>query len=456
MRKYFGPRDFYKGALMIALPVMAQNLIQNLVSLIDNFMVSGLGDVKMSGVTVSGQILFIFMVVLSAICAAGGIFLTQYCGADDREGMQQALRFKAVTGGAIVIVYMVICMVFPRQAVSIMVRGNTQAEPILDQAEQYMFIMGLAGIPMLISNVIASSLRETGQVRAPLVISVAATCVNTLFNWILIYGNLGAPALEVRGAAIATVIARCVEAVLFCWYLYRERPAFLCRLSTILRIDRRLYFNILKRGGMLMASDAAWVFSETVTTALYNGRGGADVVSGMASGYSIANLFFVALGGIYTAAGVIMGKTLGRGELDEARRQKNWLYGASVLLGFAVTAVGLSTILLVPLVFGGLSAEAQGICREMVLIMALFMSIWTLNNTQFAISRSGGDTMMGMVVDGGGSLLTVAIIFLLVRITPWGPVELFLAMKVMDLAKFAVAFWWVEKEKWVRNLTEIM
>ena len=79
--RWFGPAAFYKSALAIGLPIMAQSLIQNLVSLIDNFMVSGLGDVKMSGVNIAGQILFVFMVLTNAICAAGGIFLTQYFGA---------------------------------------------------------------------------------------------------------------------------------------------------------------------------------------------------------------------------------------------------------------------------------------------------------------------------------------------------------------------------------------
>ena len=89
--KLFGPASFYKKALLIALPVMLQMLIQNMVSLIDNFMVSGLGDVKMSGVNISGQILFVFMVLLNTICTAGGIFMSQYYGAGDKRGMRPRL-----------------------------------------------------------------------------------------------------------------------------------------------------------------------------------------------------------------------------------------------------------------------------------------------------------------------------------------------------------------------------
>ena len=96
MKERFGSWSFYKEALAIGIPVMLQALIQSLVSLIDSFMVAGLGDVKMSGVNISGQICFIFMVMQNMICASGGIFLTQYFGAKQREGMRQSVAFKVV------------------------------------------------------------------------------------------------------------------------------------------------------------------------------------------------------------------------------------------------------------------------------------------------------------------------------------------------------------------------
>lgn len=292
--RLFGPASFYKSALAIGLPIMAQSLIQTMVSLIDNFMVSGLGDVKMSGVNIAGQILFVFMVLTNAICASGGIFLTQYYGAKEKHGMQQALCFKIIVTGAAFFVYILVSMIIPRTVLSLMVIGNSQADLILDQGVQYMFLMGFVGLPMVISSVLASSLREIGQVKAPLVISVAATIVNTFFNWVFIYGNLGAPRLEVRGAAVATIIARVVEMLIYVIYVIKIKPPFLITLKSFVNIDWKLFCDILKKGGMIIFSEMVWVVSETVTTALYNGRGGADVVSGMSSSFAIANLYFVA------------------------------------------------------------------------------------------------------------------------------------------------------------------
>ena len=304
----FGPAGFYKKALLIALPVMAQLLIQNMVSLIDNFMVSGLGDVKMSGVNISGQILFVFMVLLNTICTAGGIFMSQYYGAGDKRGMRQALSFKAVLAAVSIVLYLLVCMAFPRPVLSLMVVGNSQADAILDEAVKYMFLMGFIGIPMAISTICSSSLREIGQVRTPLLISVIATLVNTFFNWVLIYGNLGAPRLEVQGAAIATILARLTEMTMFLIYIAMKRPPFSATPRELLDVDVPLFFRMLKKGAMVLGSEMLWVISETVTTALYNGRGGADVVSGMAASFAIANLFFVAFSGITT---LLPGETRG-------------------------------------------------------------------------------------------------------------------------------------------------
>lgn len=455
--KLFGPASFYKKALLIALPVMLQMLIQNMVSLIDNFMVSGLGDVKMSGVNISGQILFVFMVLLNTICTAGGIFMSQYYGAGDKRGMRQALSFKAVLAAAAIVLYLLVCMVFPRQVLSLMVVGNSQADAILDEAVKYMFLMGFNGIPMAISTICSSSLREIGRVRTPLFISVIATLVNTFFNWVLIYGNLGAPRLEVQGAAIATIIARLTEMTMFLIFIAVKRPPFSATPKELVSVDFPLFFRMLKKGSMVLGSEMLWVISETVTTALYNGRGGADVVSGMAASFAIANLFFVAFSGITTATGVILGSTLGSGELDKARQEKRWLMTAGVVFGFFMIFVGLLTVPLIPVVFGHLSASAQSITRRMIVLMSLFMPPWVYINVQLAVSRAGGDTAMGLWVDATTTLLMIIPgIFLVARYTTIGPVAMYGMVKAVDFVKITIAHFMLKRERWVRNLTDIV
>lgn len=451
--RLFGPWKFYCGALAIAVPIMLQSLIQSLVSLVDNFMVSGLGDVAMSGVNVSGQVLFIFMVFLNAICMSGGIFMTQFYGAKDRQGMGQAFRFKLVIGFAAFVPYFLVCRILPRQVLSLMLIGNSQAEMILDEAVQYIRIMFWMGIPMTVSVCIASSLRDLGKVRTPLIVTVIATLTNTLFNWLLIYGNLGFPALGVRGAAIATVIARSLEFVIFLAIYFRTKPEFMVRIRELFQVDWKLFRNMFRKSTMVIFCEMVWVASETITTAIYNGRGGADVVSGMASSFAIANLYFVAFGGIYSATGVILGKTLGQGKLEKARKEKTWLLSGSAVFGVVMTFFGLATTLLVPVVFGRLSDSAVSICRTMVMTMSLFMPIWVYANAQQAVARSGGDTAMGAYADAALTLLVMLpLVFLLANYTDVGPVVLYCGVKLVDVIKVIVFHFWLKKERWLKNL----
>lgn len=453
--RLFAPAKFYRNALAIALPIMLQQLIQSMVSLIDNFMVSGLGDISMSGVNVAGQVLFVFMIYVNTICMSGGIFMTQFFGAKDKEGMGQAFRFKLVMGLVSVLPYFLVCVIFPRQVLSLMLIGNTQAEQILDEGVRYMKIAFFMGPPMTVSMCVASSLRDMGSVKVPLIVTVVATLTNTFFNWLLIYGNLGFPRLEVEGAAIATVIARGVELVIFIVVYIWKKPEFAVRLSGLFRIDGKLFREILRKGSLVLFCEMVWVLSETITTAIYNGRGGAEVVSGMASSFAIANLFFVAFGGIYSATGVIIGKTLGEGNLDRARREKTWLLSGSAVFGVFMAAFGFATTLLIPVVFVHLSGSAIGICRRMVMLMALFMPVWVYMNAQQAVARAGGDTAMGAYTD---STLTIFVmlpmLFALGMLTDIGPVMMYLGVKLLDLVKVVVFHIWLKKERWLRNLTK--
>jgi Na+-driven multidrug efflux pump len=318
-----------------------------------------------------------------------------------------------------------------------------------------MRIMFWVGIPMTVSMSIASSLRDLGQVNTPLVVTVIATLTNTVFNWLLIYGHWGFPGVGVRGAALATVIARLVELALFIGVYLRTKPAFAVKAANLLKIDRSLFKNILRKSAMVLFCEMVWVMSETITTALYNGRGGADVVSGMAASFAIANLYFVAFGGVYSATSVLLGKTLGEGNLEKARQQKTWLLSGTAVFGVVMTGFGFATTLLVPIVFERLSDSAILLCKQMVMTMSLFMIPWLYMNTQQAIARAGGDTAMGAFTDAGLTIFVMTpMVFALALLTDVGPVVLYCGVKLVDVIKVVVFHFWLKKERWLKNLTK--
>ena len=452
--KYLGTWSFYRRALSIAVPVLAQSLIQNLVSLIDNFMVAGLGDIKMSGVNVAGQIFFIFLILVNTLCSSGGIFMSQFKGAGDKDGMQQVFRFKLLVTGITGILMTLLCFLAPRGLFWLMVTKNTDAQMILDQTQIYSKSVALSFFFSVFSTSIASSLREIEIVRPPLIISVTATLVNTFFNWVLIYGHLGFPRLEVQGAGIATVIARAAELLMFIIYSLYKRPDFLFKITKLFVIRINLFGKMFFKSAVILYSELFWAVSETVSNALYNTRGGAEVVSGMSAGFAIANLIFISMGGIMTSTGVIMGSELGAGNLEECKKYKRWLLTGSVIFGLCFSLIGFAITLLIPVVFSNLTVEARRIAFGLVIVASVYLPLWGFLNAQYAVSRSGGDTKMGAICDTVGNVLFLGGMLLLTFFTRLGPVVMFAIVKLSDVPKTVIAYFWLKKEKWLVNLTE--
>jgi len=455
INQHFGPWSFYREALAIALPVMMQQFIMSMVSLIDNFMVAGLGDVSMASVNVTNHLFFIYIVIVNTICQAGGIYIAQFRGAGNSDGMKHAYRFKVIFLFIIAAIYFVISRTLSRPMISVMTMGNAAQERIVTIGSEYLTLISWTLLPTGISSAIGTSYREIAKPKVPLIISALATLVNTMGNWILIYGNLGAPRLEVRGAAYATIIARLFEVTAFLVYAAWSKAPFFVGITGLLRVNRQLIRSILYKSGMIFASEISWISSETIMIAMYNRRGGAEVIAGMAAGWTIANIFFLIFGGIWTTAGVLVGGALGAGKLDTARSRAEWLKSGSVAAGFIVALPGaIISFLIVPLVFSNLSAAARVNCLGLVMVIIAYLPLWGLLNVQFAISRAGGDTAMGMYTDVSvNTFIFIPGAFILSFATSIAPVPMFAILKLTDIIKYFICRHLLRKERWVKNLT---
>ena len=451
----FGPLSFYREALAIALPVMLQQLIMSLVSLVDNFMVAGLGDVSMAAVNVTGHLIFIYIVIVNTICQAGGIYIAQFNGANDRDGMRNAYSFKILFAFGISVLYFLVCRTIPHHLIGLLTTNNAAQEEIVVVGSGYLRLVSWTFFPMAVSMSIATSFREIAKPRIPLFISAAATLVNTFGNWVLIYGNLGAPRLEVTGAAYATIIARFFEAALFLSCAVFLKAPFFAGARRLFKIKKRLVSEILVKSGMIFASELSWITSETLMIAMYNRRGGAEVVAGMAAGWTIANIFFLLLGGLWISITILVGGALGAGKLDEARRHAGWLKWGGAAAGIIIAIPGaVLTSFLVPLVFSNLTDAARANCMGLVFVILSYLPLWCFLNAQFAISRAGGDTAMGMYADVSvNTLLFAPGSVLLSLFTTIAPVPMFALLKLSDFAKLIIARHLLKKEKWVKNLT---
>ena len=451
----FGPWSFYKQALSIALPVMMQQLIMSMVSLVDSFMVAGLGDVSMAAVNITNHIVFIFIVIVNTICWAGGIYLAQFNGANNADGMKNAYSFKIIFAFSIAVLGFALSRTIPRQILSMLTSDNAAQTEIVTAGNTYLNIVSWAFFPMAVSLSIATSFREIAKPKIPLIISGTTALINTFANWILIYGNLGAPRLEVAGAAYSTVIARIFEAAAYLIYAAHTKAPFFANIKKLFLIKKKLIAEILGKSLMIFASEISWIASETLMIAMYNRRGGAEVVAGMAAGWTIANIFFLLFGGLMIASSILVGGALGAGKLNEARQRAGWIKWGGAAAGLILAIPGFFIVsFLVPLVFQNLSAGARANTLGLVFVILAYLPLWCYLNCQFAISRAGGDTAMGMYADVSvNTLLFMPGSVLLSLFTNLAPVTMFALLKLTDFVKVFIARHFLKKERWVKNLT---
>ena len=451
-----GPVHFYRQALGFAVPVMIQTFVQSLISLIDNFMVGGLGDIKMSAVNITNQFTFLFLTTIGTFSETGGMFMSQFNGAKDADGMQQVYRFKQIMMLVCAALFTLFSFFFSGYILGFLVHGNQQTPEIVAEGQRYLHIILLTFIPIAFSTAITSSLRDIGSVKIIMYCAIVSTLVNTVGNYILIYGNFGAPRLEVRGAAYATLIARCVELCILLTYVHIKKPAFYVRVVSLWKVKWTLFMQMFKKLGLVFASDISWVGTETIVAALYNSRGGAEVVAGMAAGWTIANIFFLIFPVIFTCVRIIVGSSLGQNKLDKARKQARWFLSGFFIFGIFVGICEALTVFIIPIVFIRLSPESHIITRNLVWVIALYMPLWSYLNTQLAISRAGGDAQLGAWVDiSVNSIVFLPVMLIFTYYTTLSPVAMFGLAKLSDFLKLLIARHQLKKERWVKNLTVV-
>ena len=209
LRKYIGDRSFYRRVIAVALPILIQNGITNFVSLLDNIMVGQVGTIQMSGVSIVNQLLFVFNLCVFGAVSGAGIFTAQFYGNRNDEGIRHTFRFKILS---CILLTVLGCGIFLGGGdglirLYLQGEGNPQeAQSALEFGRAYLHVMLWGLLPFALCNAYSGTLRETGQTVVPMVGGITAVGVNLFLNYVLIFGHFGAPAMGVRGAALATVI----------------------------------------------------------------------------------------------------------------------------------------------------------------------------------------------------------------------------------------------------------
>ena len=269
MTRLIGDRIFYKRVLLVAVPIMIQNGITNFVSMLDNIMVGQIGTEPMSGVAIVNQFMFVFFICLIGATAGAGIMGAQYYGSGNNDGVRNAFRFKLLSCLAITAVCMIVLMNFGDSLISAFLHegeGGGDLAETLRYGKQYMKVMYIGMVPFALTQAYASTLRETGQTVVPMAAGIAAVCVNLFFNYVLIFGKFGAPALGVVGAALATTLSRFVELTLVAGWTHKNalKNPFAAGVYSSIKIPKTVTAKIFKVGAPLLVNEVLWALGVSV------------------------------------------------------------------------------------------------------------------------------------------------------------------------------------------------
>lgn len=456
-----GDKAFYKSVIAVLLPIVIQNTVTNVVSLVDNIMVGRVGTLQMSAVAIVNQLLFVFYLCIFGGLAGAGIFVSQYFGAKNNEGIKHCFRMKVYIAAAMLAAALVVLIVFREPLLSMYIAEDSLPEEFaatLRYGSDYLKIMLIGLVPFAAAQVYESTLREVGHTKPPMIASVAAIGVNLVFNYILIFGNEGLKFLPfapmgVSGAAIATVMSRFVEFFIILGYVHKnkERFSFIKGAYKSLKVPKDVASNVVKKGLPLLLNEFLWSSGMAVLLQCYSVRG-LDVVAASniaTTANNIFNVVFIAMG---NAIAIIVGRQLGANETEKAKTSVWRMLALSV-----ATCLVMGTLLaicapFIPMIYKTDDA-VRGMATSFLFVVAGMMPFYAFAHGCYFTLRSGGKTVITMIFDCVYTwVIVIPAAFVLTRFTSLPIVPLYLFVQMFDIIKCVIGFVFIKKGIWINNI----
>lgn len=450
--------NIYKRALVLAIPMMIQNGITNMVSLIDNVMVGSLGTEEMTAVSIVGQLIFVFNLAIFGGISGPGIYGAQYYGQRNIEGFRNTFRIKIWICLLCLIIGMAAFIGFGDSLIGLYLHGESDT---IDSAEtlqfglQYLGIMLGGLLPFVITQVYSSSLRETGDSVKPMIAGVCSVIVDVAFNYFLIYGKFFFPKLGVQGAAIATVLARIVEmAIVVIWaHMRKKEHEFLQGIYRTMLVPKKIVGEMVKKGVPIFFNEFMWAGALAAMTQCYSTRG-LEVVAGINISNALCNLLnvvFVALG---SAVGILVGQTLGKSDYEQAKKDSFQLTVFTGGISVCLMLVLFSISGVFPKLYD-VTEEVRNYGTHFIQLTALFFPVQGVLNALYFTLRSGGKTLVTFLFDSVYSwCVTLPIAMVLCFFTPLPILAVYSVVQAADIIKVIVGYVLIKKEKWISNIVE--
>ncbi len=455
-QKFIGDKAFYSHVMSIAVPMIIQNAITSFVSFLDNIMVGQIGTEQMSGVAIVNQLIFVFNICIFGGVSGAGIFGTQFFGKGDYEGQKYTFRFKLYACALITLIAFALALTLDTQLISLYLNDTGSVGNItlaLEYGRDYLSVMLLGLIPFALFQTYGNTLREMGHTLVPMAASLIAVFTNLILDYLLIFGVGGFPAMGVKGAALATIIARYLECIIVViWtHLNSERNKFIVGAYRSPKIPLPVLKAILKKGTPLMINEMLWSTGMTVIVQCYAVRG-LEVVAAQNISSTITNLFNIVYIQLGSAISVVVGQLLGAGKLKEAKDADN------KMLFFVVAAcTGMAALMAVvgryfPNIYNT-EETIKVLARQFIVISALIMPLCAFCHSTYFTLRSGGKTGVTFLFDSVYTwILVIPLAYCLSRFTNWPITVVFFFVQSMEFVKAVIGFFMVKSNVWLVNI----
>lgn len=441
-------KTFYKKALGIAVPVTLQSLLQSSFSVVDQIMTGQLGSTNIAGIGLAGKFASIFSVLVSAIATAAGIMIAQYIGKKDEERTSRSFVGNLFVGILLALLFLGLCLLIPAQIMGI----YTSDGEVRMTAEGYLRIVSFSFLPMAGSVMLSTLLRCMEAASFPLYAGMAAALVNTLLNYLLIFGKFDFPKMGANGAALATVISQIIGfLILYFFYRYRYRKQMARSSFTFgqMKAEIRQYLKILLP---ILACEFLWSLGENVYAVIY-GHIGTTACAAMTLTAPIQMLFIGALSGLSQAAGILIGKTLGKGVYEEAYQDSKKLMKAGVVGSLILSVILILTSGLYVRIFP-VADDVRAITRQILFAFALVAPLKVENMILGGgIIRSGGKTEYVMWIDMIGTwLFGVPLGFLTAFVLHLDIPFVYFILSLEEGVRLLISLFIFRKRKWMERL----
>lgn len=444
----FRDKAYLRTLMVIALPLILQQVITYSVNLLDTMMIGSFGDVTLAAVNLVNQFYLIFSMIIFGSISGGNVVNAQFWGRKDAKSIHHVMGIQFMLALITGLLFLSVSQLFPREILQL----YSKDEAVIESGVTYLRIISPVFLLFPAGQIFSGALRCTGNTRTPMLISGSTLCINALLNYLLIFGKLGLPSLGMVGAAVATVAARLIEAFLYIFITYSRRLPTAALPKEMFRFSRSLLMLVLQKGAPVIINETVWGLGTNAYARVFAGISTASIAAYSAVNPvdNIAQALFIGVG---DACAVLIGNLLGADELGKARRYAK--YTLCLSCSAAILTGALLFILREPILgLYSLSAEAESFAMKLLGIVAAILWMRTSNYTLIiGILRPGGDALFCLIIE---SILMWLVGIPLARLLAFRfslPVYwAYCGIATEEVTKVIILFFRYKSGKWVVNL----